>query len=100
MLAGECWYTNVNYIHSVKNLGTRDRVHLVIDFERNKISDELFFALAPEESFLPIPKEEDSPEVTQRIIEELRASNEPIAEQLINELLLKLKGKNEKTTKH
>ncbi|APG66356.1 aspartyl beta-hydroxylase [Tenacibaculum todarodis] len=89
MLAGECWYTNVNYVHSVKNSGTVDRVHLVIDFERNEWSDKLFFSLAPEESFLPIPKEKDSPETIKRIIEELKRSNEPIAEQLIKELLQK-----------
>ncbi|WP_415374439.1 aspartyl/asparaginyl beta-hydroxylase domain-containing protein [Patiriisocius sp. Uisw_017] len=90
MFAGECWYTNVNYVHSVKNSGAVDRVHLVIDFERNKWSDKLFFSLANEESFQPIPKEKDSRETIKRMIEELKLSNEPIAEQLINELLQKL----------
>jgi hypothetical protein len=98
MLAGECWYTNVNYVHSVKNSGAVDRVHLVIDFERNKWSDKLFFSLATEESFLPIPKEKDSPETIKRMIEELKLSNEPIAEQLINELLQKSTKINENTT--
>lgn len=90
MLAGECWYTNVNYVHSVKNSGALDRMHLVLDFERNKKSDELFFSLASEDSFKPIPKEDDSPEVIKRMIEELKRSNEPIAKQLINELMQKL----------
>lgn len=89
MQVGECWYTNVNYLHSVKNLGTINRVHLVLDFERNKWSDELFFGLAPEESFLPLPKETESPETIKRMIEELRLSKEPIAEELINQLLQK-----------
>ena len=95
MLPGECWYTNVNYLHSVKNLGTVDRVHLVIDFERTKGSDTLFFSLADEESFQPIPTEQDSPETIKRMIEELKRNNEPIAEQLINELNQKLAEINE-----
>jgi len=31
MAPGECWYTNVNLPHSVRNEGDTDRVHLVID---------------------------------------------------------------------
>lgn len=90
MLAGECWYTNVNYVHSVKNSGEADRVHLVIDGQRNDWSDQLFFSLAPEESFQPIPRENDSPETMKRMIDELKHSNEPIAKQLIQELSQKL----------
>ena len=90
MLAGDCWYTNVNYVHSVKNAGTLDRIHLVIDLERNEWSDKLFFSLAPEESFLPEPIKEDSPEKIKRIIEELKHVNAPATNQLIKELELKL----------
>ncbi|MEP5339609.1 MAG: aspartyl/asparaginyl beta-hydroxylase domain-containing protein [Algibacter sp.] len=89
MLPGECWYTNVNYVHSVKNTGESDRVHLVIDGKRNEWSDLLFFSLAPAESFQPILEENNSPETIKRIIEELKQSNEPIAKQLINELIAK-----------
>jgi len=99
MLPGECWYTNVNYLHSVKNLGEEDRVHLVIDGERNEWSDQLFFSLAPEESFHSIPKENDSPETIERIINELKQSNEPAAKKLISELLQKLTRLNENTKK-
>ena len=98
MLPGECWYTNVNYVHSVTNLGKSDRVHLVIDGERNEWSDQLFFSLAPKESFQPIPKEIDSPKKIKLIIEELKRSNEPVAKQLINELLQKIAELNENTT--
>ena len=94
MLEGECWYTNVNYIHSVKNFGTVDRYHLVIDFERNKMSDELFYSLAPKESFLPAPDDDYSPATMKRMIEELKNSNAPIAEQLINDLRQKMNGVN------
>ena len=100
MLPGECWYTNVNYMHSVINSGKSDRAHLVIDFERNEWSDKLFFSLAPEESFQPMPKETNSPETIKLIIEELKQHNEPITNQLINELKLKLIELNENTLKN
>lgn len=98
MLPGECWYTNVNYVHSVMNLGESDRVHLVIDGERNEWSDQLFFSLAPEENFQPISEENDSPEKINQIIEELKLSNEPIAEQLISELQKQLISLKENAT--
>lgn len=96
MLPGECWYTNVNYIHSVVNLGKSDRVHLVIDFERNEWSDQLFFSLASEKSFQSISKETYSPETIKLIIEELKQRNEPAVNQLITELKFKLSKLNEK----
>lgn len=90
MLPGECWYTNVNYIHSVKNSGDSDRVHLVIDYERNEWSDKLFFSLAPEESFQPFTKETLSAERIKQMIEELKYRNEPAAKQLLIELKFQL----------
>lgn len=90
MLPGECWYTNVNYIHSVKNAGDEDRIHLVIDCSRNKWSDQLFFSLAPKSSFKPIPEEKLSQETLTRMIEELKAQDSPAALQLINDLSKKL----------
>lgn len=51
LLSGTCWYINANFTHAVSNLGAEDRVHLVIDLERNTWSDELFFSLASKESF-------------------------------------------------
>jgi hypothetical protein len=35
MAPGECWYLNFDRPHRVQNLGTTDRVHLVIDCEVN-----------------------------------------------------------------
>ncbi len=90
MLPGECWYTNVNYVHSVKNSGTSDRLHIVIDFERNEWSDNLFFSLAPKESFQPEPEEAYSPETIKLIIEQLKLSTEPATKQLIEDFKLKL----------
>ncbi|AGC78582.1 aspartyl/asparaginyl beta-hydroxylase [Nonlabens dokdonensis] len=86
MLPGECWYTNVNYVHSVKNSGDQDRIHLVIDAGRNEWSDQLFFSLAPKDSFDPLPEKEASPETIQRMIEELKNQNTPAAIQMIKEL--------------
>ncbi|CAM1363168.1 Aspartyl/Asparaginyl beta-hydroxylase [Tenacibaculum sediminilitoris] len=90
MLPGECWYTNVNYVHSVSNHGKKDRIHLVIDAERNEWSDNLFFSLAPKESFQPIQEKIESSETIRLIIDELKRKNEPASEQLIFELEQKL----------
>jgi len=86
MKPGECWYTNVNYTHSVSNRGTTDRVHLVIDGKRNAWSDALFFSLAPKEELITKPIIKESPETAQRMIEELQLSNLPSAKKLIKEL--------------
>src|SRR5438128_4916253 len=36
MKEGECWYLDLSLPHSVRNRGTTDRVHLVIDCESNE----------------------------------------------------------------
>ncbi len=82
MLPGECWYTNVNYVHSVANHGQEDRIHLVIDCQRNEWTDQLFFSLAPEESFQPAPPEDHSREDKLRMMEELQQQNSPAAREL------------------
>ncbi|MFT4533832.1 MAG: quercetin dioxygenase-like cupin family protein [Saprospiraceae bacterium] len=71
MKIGECWYTNVNYVHSVSNEGSTDRIHLVIDCERNEWTDKIFFSLAPRDSFLPNTEEEYSLETMKSIRNEL-----------------------------
>ncbi len=91
MLPGECWYTNVNFLHSVSNKGSSDRVHLVIDGERNAWSDDLFFSLAPKASFLLPEDQVASPAAIKRIIEELEQLNNPASAQLIMEFREKLK---------
>ncbi|MCW5517633.1 aspartyl/asparaginyl beta-hydroxylase domain-containing protein [Muriicola sp. Z0-33] len=90
MRPGECWYTNVNYEHSVANEGKTDRVHLVIDGGRNEWSDKLFFSLAPKERFRTAPKEIEDPETLRKIIDQLTLSNEPAAQSLIEQLQQKL----------
>ena len=90
MKPGECWYTNVNYEHSVANQGKTDRVHLVIDGQRNDWSDDLFFSLAPKESFFPKMEEKNTPETIKQIIEQLKQLDEPAAKELIKQFQKKL----------
>ena len=89
MLPGECWYTNVNFTHSVANKGEIDRVHLVIDGERNDWSDQLFFSLAPKESFAL--KDEHSKETIKMMISELQKNKTAASKNLISKLEEKLK---------
>jgi len=90
MLPGECWYTNVNFVHSVANRGTEDRVHLVIDGIRNTWTDELFFSLAPESSFEPDTEEDLSDETILRMLEELKSNPQMAGHPIIEELERKL----------
>lgn len=85
MNEGECWYINANFIHSVANRGTIDRVHLVIDGKRNDWTDELFFKNAPKEQFIK-PKVEISEEQKALMILELQKMNTPTALQMIEGL--------------
>ena len=91
MLEGECWYTNVNYIHSVANRGPSGRVHLVVDYQRNDWSDQLFFSLASKERFFQKPEQGYSPEVMLQMIEQLKSMDTEGARNAIAELQRKIK---------
>jgi len=92
MREGQCWYTNVNYTHSVANNGTSDRIHLVIDGERNAWSDKLFFSLAPQESFFPKQEEPTySLEVMEEMLVGLKSMNSDGAALLVKDLESKIK---------
>lgn len=91
MLPGECWYTNVNFTHSVTNKSLEDRIHLVIDGERNKWSDNIFFSLAPKDSF-KLKENRFSIESKREIIEALKNRNEPELQELINKLEAELES--------
>lgn len=71
MRPGECWYTNVNYTHSVANNGATDRIHLVLDGQRNDWSDKVFFSLVSKESLLTLEPLNFDRETIERTIEEL-----------------------------
>lgn len=92
MQPGECWYTNVNFVHSVANKGETDRVHLVLDGERNHWSDEIFFSLAPKASFFPEKEEPLSLEMLQGMIENLQEQDNLAARSLIVELKKKIEN--------
>jgi hypothetical protein len=92
MQPGECWYTNVNYIHSVANKGSSDRVHLVIDGERNNWSDELFFSRAPKESFFPKKEETLSLKTLEGMVKNLLQQDNPAARSLMVELEAKIEN--------
>jgi len=85
MNEGECWYLNANFMHSVKNRGQNDRIHLVIDGIRNEWTDAIFLKEATIEQFTkqaPVIDEDEK----KLIIAELEKMNSPIAKQLINNL--------------
>ncbi len=42
MRVGECWYADFELPHSVVNNGSADRIHLILDCQRNAWSDVLF----------------------------------------------------------
>ncbi|MBA4277261.1 aspartyl/asparaginyl beta-hydroxylase domain-containing protein [Flavobacterium sp.] len=85
MREGECWYLNANFMHSVKNGGNNDRIHLVIDGIRNKWTDDIFLKEASIEQFTkPIPVIDENQK--KLIIDELERMNSAIAKELINNL--------------
>jgi hypothetical protein len=90
MNLGQAWYTNINFPHSVANKGTTNRVHLVIDCIRNDWSDELFFSMAPKESFFPVAQQEESQETLQRMVDELKSHQNPQFDVVIAEFEEKL----------
>jgi len=85
MEEGTCWYINANEEHSVVNRGTEDRIHLVIDGERNAWTDELFFSMAPESSFQPAEPEMD-PAAKARMMAELERMDTPASRALLLQL--------------
>jgi quercetin dioxygenase-like cupin family protein len=85
MNEGECWYIDANFVHSVANRGTNDRIHLVVDGIRNDWTDKLFFAEANPDQFIkPTPTMSD--EQKQLIIAELQRMNSTVANDLIKEI--------------
>ncbi len=85
MNEGECWYINANFIHSVSNKGTQDRIHLVIDGERNDWTDALFFKDHDESQFQK-PVKTIKEDEKDRIIAELMRLDTPAAHEIISKL--------------
>lgn len=51
MFAGDCWYIDVSRPHSVENLGTSARIHLVVDCKINDWLEELLITTARNAGF-------------------------------------------------
>ena len=90
MKTGECWYANVNLPHSVRNDGTTDRIHLVIDCKRNEWSDNLFKAMGYDFEFEKQQADYDQ-ETKLKMIEELSRLDTPVSRQLLEQLQNELK---------
>ena len=85
MNEGECWYIDANFIHSVANRGSHDRIHLVIDGERNEWTDALFYKEASQEEFVK-PARTMSEEQKQLMMAELSRMNTPTANEILKDL--------------
>ena len=94
MKAGECWYTNVNFVHSVENRSNEDRIHLVMDFERNEWSDRIFFGMAPREHFCIVDDRYNELNL-RRTLEEMKILNLPCMQDRIERLEEQLKENRE-----
>jgi hypothetical protein len=85
MRPGECWYADFTLLHSVRNDGATDRVHLIIDGCRNEWSDRLFAAAGYD--FAAEARERGmSPETRRLVIDELRARGGAVDLQLARQL--------------
>lgn len=85
MNEGECWYIDANFIHSVANRGSEDRIHLVIDGLRNEWTDRLFFKEADQNDFVQ-PATKISEKEKQLMIAELKRMNPPNLDAILNDL--------------
>jgi len=82
---GECWYMNFSTTHSITNLGSTPRIHLVIDGIRNAWTDELFTAHGYR---LPGNTPEDNYDTATRLrmIEELEKMDTAASRELVARL--------------
>lgn len=84
MRVGECWYGNFSQPHSVKNDGSSDRIHLVIDCIRNSWTDHLFEKLGYDFETEKIKTYDD--ETKRMIINQLKLLKTPTALQMAQKL--------------
>lgn len=91
MKEGECWYANVDLPHSVANNGPHERIHLVIDCQRNAWSDEVFRTAGYDFSQEERQRQPDR-ETRRRMVEELLRMNTDTARRLIEKLTGEQRG--------
>jgi hypothetical protein len=83
---GECWYMNLNLLHSVHNKSNKDRVHLVIDAEVNNWITEMFASpsIKNKKEIANIPKH-TNPEIKEMILH-LRNMQTDVGNKLADEM--------------
>ncbi len=83
---GECWYMNLNLLHSVHNKSKHDRIHLVIDAIVNDWIKELFSStkIKNKKEIADIPKH--TKEEQKEIIVHLRKMQSNVANKLADEM--------------
>lgn len=100
MQAGECWYADFDRVHRVDNKSTVERIHLVIDGQRNEWTDKWFgengYDFDKEKIELK-PAFSDS-EIDE-IVKQLLAMNTEISLKMADEMLLQ-KGRKTKQSVH
>ncbi len=85
MLPGECWYGNFNLPHSVRNDGSSERIHLVMDCLRNDWSDTLFAEIGYNFALERQPPQYSS-ETKRQMIAQLRLMDTETSKRLLSEL--------------
>jgi aspartyl/asparaginyl beta-hydroxylase len=87
MNEGECWYMNFNLKHRVVNMGTTDRIHLVMDCVVNDWMRELFEGDGIEIKRLAAAPEKHNAFERKQIIDHLLELNTPTSVQMANDML-------------
>jgi hypothetical protein len=85
MRPGEFWYANFSLVHSVRNEGATDRVHLIIDALRNTWTDGLFESAGYDFEAEARERQMD-PRTRRMVIDELRARGGAMDLQLAGQL--------------
>jgi mannose-6-phosphate isomerase-like protein (cupin superfamily) len=84
---GECWYLNLSLKHSVRNDGSTDRVHLVVDC---RVNDWLHEQLTTQVQLVEQVEVEEEPRMVVaekiKMINELRLMNTPVSLELAAKL--------------
>lgn len=86
MQEGECWYLNLSLKHSVRNNGTTDRIHLVIDCKVNDWLKKLFAECFVVQKQIEEKTTDYNKEERVKIIRELRLLNTPAALELAEQM--------------
>ncbi|WP_443947011.1 aspartyl/asparaginyl beta-hydroxylase domain-containing protein [Pedobacter sp. AW1-32] len=87
MEQGEVWYINANIQHRVKNQGSTDRIHLVIDCKVNEWLSETIIGGNKKTVFV-----KKDPITTRQIIDSLKTIDSSYSNELANQMEIELKN--------